>query len=255
MFPQRVSQPPSEEELSRMSLMEHLEELRKRIIRSLMALAVAFGPCWIFREQIVDFLSRPLRADHPDLKLAFLGITDPFILYFKVTGLAAVFLASPFILYQFWQFVAPGLYRKEKMYAVPFIVSATFFFLAGGAFGYYVAFPGAVNFLLEMGKQFAPVITIERYFGFLITVILGLGLMFELPIVIILLAMIGIVTPQFLLRQWRYAVVIIFVVAAIITPTPDVVNLCLWAAPGCALYFLGVAAAFIVAPKKSTESY
>jgi sec-independent protein translocase protein TatC len=250
LLPERASHTPAEEELSRMSLIDHLEELRKRIMWSIVSLAVTFGPCWAYREEIVSFLSRPLRLAQPDLKLAFLKVTDPFIMYFKVAGLGALFLASPFILYQLWQFVAPGLYRKEKMYAIPFIASATFFFLTGGAFGYYVAFPAAVQFLLGMGKQFSPVITIDSYFSFLITVILGLGLMFEMPIVIIVLAMIGIVRPQFLLRQWRYAVVIIFIVAAIITPTPDVVNLCLWAMPGVALYFLGVGAAFMVAPKK-----
>jgi sec-independent protein translocase protein TatC len=253
LFPERAGPPLSEEELARMSLMEHLEELRKRILWSLVSLAVAFAPCWSFREELVEFLSRPLRAYRPDLKLAFLGVTDPFILYFKVTGLAAVFLASPFILYQLWQFVAPGLYRKEKVYAIPFILSASFFFIAGGAFGYYVAFPSAVSFLLEMGKQFEPVITIERYFGFLITVILGLGLMFELPIVVLLLAAMGIVTPRFLVRQWRVAIILIFLVAAVVTPTPDVANLLIFAAPACVLYFLGVLAAYLVAPKRTEE--
>jgi sec-independent protein translocase protein TatC len=250
-FPERAGPPPDGEELDRMSLMDHLEELRKRILWAIVSLAVTFGPCWYFREPLVDFLSQPIHKVRPDLKLAFLGVTDPFILYFKVAALAATFLAAPFILYQVWQFVAPGLYRKEKMYAFPFIFSASLFFLAGGAFGYYVAFPQAVKFLLEMGEQFQPVITIERYFGFLITVILGLGLMFELPIVVLLLAMIGIVSPQFLLRKWQIAVVLIFVVGAIVTPTSDVLNLCIFAVPACALYFLGVVAAFLVAPKKT----
>jgi sec-independent protein translocase protein TatC len=250
-LPERAGPPPEEEELHRMSLMEHLEELRRRILWSIVSLAVAFAPCWYFREQLVAFLSLPIHKVAPGLKLAFLGVTDPFILYFKVTALAAAFLAAPLILYQVWQFVAPGLYRKEKMYAFPFIFSASVFFVAGGAFGYYFAFPSAVKFLLEMGEQFQPVITIERYFGFLITVILGLGLMFEMPILVLLLAMIGIVSPHFLLRQWRVAVVVIFVVAAIVTPTPDVVNLCIFALPACALYFLGIFAAFMLAPKRA----
>lgn len=253
LLPERAAPSASEEDLDRMSLMEHLEELRKRILWSLVSLAVALWPCWAFREEIVAFLSRPLEAYDPKLKLSFLGVIDPFILYFKVAMLGAVFLASPFILYQLWRFVSPGLYRKEKMYAAPFILSATAFFLAGGAFGYYVAFPSALQFLLGMGKQFQAVITIERYFSFLMTVILGLGLMFELPILILLLCMIGIVSPYFLLRQWRFAVVIIFIVAAIVTPTPDVVNLCIFAAPACALYFLGVGAAFLLAPKKPKD--
>jgi sec-independent protein translocase protein TatC len=251
LLPERADPSLSSEELDRMSLMQHLEELRRRILWSILSLAVAFGPCWYFRERIVEFLSRPLRAYDSNLKLAFLSPTEPFVMYFKVSALAAVFLAAPFILYQFWQFVAPGLYRREKIYAIPFIVCASLFFLAGGAFGYYVAFPSAVQFLLDMGRQFAPVITIDRYFSFLLTVILGLGLMFEMPIVVLLLAMIGVVTPQFLLRNFRVAVVVIFIASAIVTPTSDVVNLCIFAVPACALYLLGVAAAYLVAPKKT----
>ena len=251
LLPERAGLSRFEEELGRMSLLEHLEELRKRILWSLLSLAIAFVPCWAFREPLIAFLSAPIHKVKPDLKLAFLGVTDPFIMYFKVTGLAAVFLAAPFILLQVWRFVAPGLYKREKMYAVPFIMAGSLFFLAGGAFGYYVAFPKAIDFLLGMGEQFEPVITIERYFGFLITVILGLGLMFELPILILILCMIGIISPRFLLRQWRVAVILIFIVAAIVTPTPDVANLLIFAVPACALYFLGVAAAFVLAPQKA----
>ncbi|HSF39479.1 MAG TPA: twin-arginine translocase subunit TatC [Thermoanaerobaculia bacterium] len=238
---------PTSEELARMSLFDHLDELRKRIMYSLVGLVVTFVPCWLYVEEIFDFLERPILKLLPEgQKLAFLGVTDPFILYFKVAALAAVFLGSPFLLYQVWNFVAPGLYRKEKLYALPFVFFATMFFLAGGAFAYYIAFPFAVEFLLGMGQHFQAVITIERYFGFLLTVILGLGLMFELPILILLLAIIGVVTPQFLVKYFRHAVVIIFIIAAIITPTPDVINLCLFAVPAILLYLLGTAAAFVV---------
>jgi len=230
-----------------MSLLDHLEELRARLLRSILSLAVAFLPCWYWVDEIFAFLQRPiLKLLPPGHKLAYTGITDPFILYFKVAALAAVFLASPYILYQFWRFVAPGLYRHERRYLLPFLFFGSFFFLAGGAFAYYVAFPLAAEFLLQMGKAFEPVITIERYFGFQMTIILGLGLMFELPIVIFILAAVGLVTPGFLLRNFRYAVVIIFVVAAIITPTSDVLNLCVFAVPTIALYLLGVAAAALV---------
>src|SRR6185436_5624777 len=217
------------------------------------SLAVAFLPCWYWVDEIFAFLQRPiLKLLPPGHKLAYTGITDPFILYFKVAALAAVFLASPYILYQFWRFVAPGLYRHERRYLLPFLFFGSFFFLAGGAFAYYVAFPLAAEFLLQMGKAFEPVITIERYFGFQMTIILGLGLMFELPIVIFILAAVGLVTPGFLLRNFRYAVVIIFVVAAIITPTSDVLNLCVFAVPTIALYLLGVAAAALV-PRKADQ--
>lgn len=234
-----------------MSLMQHLEELRSRIFKALIGLVVAIVPCWLYVQQIFDFLARPIQRLLPEgQRLAFLGVTDPFILYFKVAALAAVFLASPFLLYQLWGFVSPGLYRRERLYALPFVFFATLFFLAGGAFAYYIAFPYAVQFLLSMGEHFQAVITIERYFGFLLTVILGLGLMFELPILILLLSMIGVVTPQFLLRNFRVAVVVIFIVAAIITPTPDVVNLCIFAVPALFLYLLGVAAAFVVTRRR-----
>jgi sec-independent protein translocase protein TatC len=236
--------PQEQEELGRMSLLEHLEELRKRVFWSVAALAVAFIPCWYFVEKIFQFLFQPIHKIKPDLKLAFLGLTDPFIFYFKVASLAAVFVASPFILYQLWAFVAPGLYQREKRLALPFVLLTTFFFLSGGAFAYYVTFPFAAQFLLGVGEQFMPVITIDKYFGFLMTVILGLGLMFELPVFVLLLSWMGVVTPQFLMRFWRHAVVIIFIAAAIITPTPDIVNLCIFAIPAVGLYFLGVGASY-----------
>lgn len=239
------------EDLPRMSLLDHLEELRKRILRSVLTLAIAFIPCWYFVQEFFDFLARPIQALlPPGQKLAFLGVTDPIILYFKVAGLASIFIAAPFLLFQLWRFVAPGLYAREKRFVVPFIFFGTAFFLAGGAFGYYVAFPNAVRFLLEMGKNFMPVITIERYTGFLFTVILGLGLMFELPILIFLLAWIGIVTPRFLMRHFRHAVVLIAIAAAILTPTPDVVNMMVFMLPGIGLYLLGVGAATLLIRKR-----
>jgi sec-independent protein translocase protein TatC len=245
--------PPSEEELTRMSLLEHLEELRKRLLWSIISMAVAFVPCWIFVRKIFDFLQRPLNEIRPGEKLVFLGLADPFLLYFKVAALAALFLAAPLILYQVWGFVAPGLYRKEKLYLAPFLLFGSLFFLGGGAFAYYVAFPMAADFLLKMGEGFEMQLTVERYFSFLLTMILGLGMMFEMPIVILVLAALGVVTPGFLLRHFRWAVLIIFVIAAIITPTPDIVNLCVFAVPAILLYLLGIAAAYLVAPKRGGE--
>jgi sec-independent protein translocase protein TatC len=235
-----------------MSLMEHLEELRKRIIWSVLFFAVAFWPCWAYYREIFRFLMVPLQKATAgtalrDLKLSYLALSDPFILYFKMAALAAVFLSSPFLLYQVWTFIAPGLYRRERKMALPFVLATTFFFLAGGAFGYYVAFPAAAKFFLGIGQDLRPVITADTYFGFLMTVIFGLGLMFELPILVLILAMLGVVTPRFLLKYFRHAIVVIFIVAAIITPTPDVVNLCIFAVPACGLYVLGIAGAFFAA--------
>jgi sec-independent protein translocase protein TatC len=235
------------EELSRMSLLDHLDELRRRLIRALAAVAIAFLGCWYFASDIYAFLARPIDKLLPEgTRLVFTGVTDPFLLYVKVAALAAVFVASPYVLYQLWAFISPGLYRRERLWAVPFVFFGSFFFLAGGAFAYYVAFPFAVEFLLGVGQQFQPMITIERYFRFLLTVILGLGLMFQLPVLIFLLSQLGLVTPGFLMRHFRWAVLIIFIVAAVITPTPDVVNLCLFALPTLFLYLLGVGAAAVV---------
>ena len=228
--------------------MEHLEELRKRIIWSLLFFAVAFWPCWAYYREIFHFLMVPLlKVTPPGFKLSYLALSDPFILYFKMAALAAVFVSSPFLLYQIWTFVAPGLYRRERRMALPFVLATTFFFLGGGAFGYYIAFPAAAGFFLGIGKDLNAVITADTYFGFLMTVIFGLGLMFELPIFVLILAMLGVVTPKFLLKYFRHAIVIIFIIAAIITPTPDVVNLCIFAIPACGLYVLGIAGAFFAA--------
>ncbi|HVT60786.1 MAG TPA: twin-arginine translocase subunit TatC [Thermoanaerobaculia bacterium] len=235
-----------QEELQRMSLIEHLHELRKRILWSLAFTALMFFPCWAKVEVIFEFLQRPIKALlPPGKKLAFMGITDPFILYFKVAGLAALFLSSPFVLYQLWRFISPGLYRRERHYVLPFVFFGTLFFLSGGAFAYKIAFPYAARYLLGVGAQFEPVLTIERYFGFEMGIILGLGLMFELPIVIFTVCEIGLVTPGFLIRHFRYAVVIIFIIAAILTPTPDIFNMCVFATPTLALYLLGVGAAAV----------
>lgn len=252
--PKATQEVPATEELTRMSLVEHLEELRSRIIRSVIAVAIAFTFCWFFVEDIADFLARPLYAVLPEnTRLTFLGVTDPFIIYVKVAALAAVFLAAPALLYQAWRFVAPGLFRREKRRAIPFIVAGTLFFVGGGAFAYYVAFPFAVEFLIGMGQAFQPMITVERYFRFQLYVILGLGLMFELPIFIFLLAQMGVVTPRFLMRHFKWAVLLIFVAAAFVTPTPDVVNLCLFALPTILLYLLGVGAAALVIKKDDTD--
>ena len=232
-----------------MGLLDHLGELRRRLIRALLAFAMTFLICFAFAEQIYAFLARPIYRFLPEgTKLVFLGITDPFILYIKVAALAGVFLGSPLILYQVWAFVAPGLYQREKRVAIPFIFFGSLLFMGGGAFGYYVAFPFAVEFLLGVGQQFQPTITVTSYLSFLMTVILGLGVMFEMPTIIFLLSRLGVVTPRFLLRNFRWAVLLIFTLAALITPTPDVVNLCIFAVPTLGLYLVGVGVAWAVAP-------
>jgi sec-independent protein translocase protein TatC len=243
------------EELPRMTLIQHLEELRNRILRSLLALAVGFGVCFFFAKPIFRFLQQPILDYLPEgKKLVFLKVTDPFVLYMKVAALAGLFLVLPYVLFQVWRFIAPGLYRHEKRYSVPFIVFGSLFFLAGGVFAYYVAFPYAVQFLINVGEDFEPAITGPSYLSFLLTVILGMSLMFELPVFIFVLSSIGVVSPRALLRNFRWAVLIIVAVAAVITPTPDVFTLAVFAVPTIALYLLGVGAAALVQGQQADES-
>jgi len=243
------------DELPRMTLIGHLDELRKRILRSLLVVMVAFFACWGYSKPIYRFLAIPVMKVLPEgKKLVFLSVTEPFFLYVKVAVLAAVFLTAPYLLFQIYRFIAPGLYAREKRYSIPFILFGTAFFFGGGSFAYYVAFPFAIEFLIGIGlEDFEPAITGTSYFSFLLTVILGLGLMFELPLFIFLFSQIGLVTPRFLIRNFRYAVLIIVVVAAVITPTPDVVNLALFAVPTILLYLLGVGAAALVQWRKKKK--
>ncbi|MEW6335974.1 MAG: twin-arginine translocase subunit TatC [Acidobacteriota bacterium] len=239
-----------DDDLARMSLLEHLEELRKRLLVSILAVFVGFLGCWYFAKPLFAWLSRPLTQFLPEGdRLAFTGLVDPFMLYVKVALLAGIFVAAPVVLHQVWLFVAPGLYRGEKRVAIPFILFTTVFFLLGGYFGYAVAFPMVCRFLLEVGADFKQVITVNEYFSLASKVILGLGLVFEMPVLILFLARIGVVTHRFLLRNFRYAVLVIFVVAAIITPTPDIATQSVFAVPMIALYLFGVLVAWLFGKK------
>lgn len=236
----------AQEELPRMTLLEHLEELRKRLLVSLAALLVGFLLCWNWAKPIFAFLAKPLTQFLPDgEKLAFTGLVDPFMLYVKVAALAGVFVASPVILHQVWLFLSPALYRHERKIATLFILVTTVFFVLGGYFGYAVAFPMVCKFLLDVGRDFRQVITINAYFSMASKVILGLGLVFELPVIILFLARLGVVTYRMLLRYFRYAVLTVFIIAAIITPTPDIATQSVFALPMIALYLFGVLVAWI----------
>ena len=251
-----ASQRPGEgsEELSRMTILEHLEELRKRIMWSIVAVIAGFLLCWYWAQPLFAWMAVPITQFLPaGEKLAFTGLVDPFMLYMKVALLAGVFVASPVILWQFWLFVSPALYRHERSIVVPFVVLTTVFFLSGGYFGYKIAFPMVVKFLLSVGQDFRQVITINEYFSMASKVILGLGLVFELPVLIMVLARFGIVTAKFLLKYFRFAVLIIFIIAAIITPTPDIPTQCVFALPMIGLYLLGVLVAWIFGKKKPVE--
>lgn len=238
-------------ELPRMTLLEHLDELRRRLVWSLAAVFVGFLVCWGFSRPLFAWISRPLTQFLPESEpLAFTALADPFMLYIKVAFLAGIFLSSPFVLFQLWLFVAPALYRSERLVAAPFLLFTTAFFVAGGYFGYAVALPMVARFFLEVGEGFRQVVTINAYFSLASKVILGLGLVFEMPVLIFFLARMGVVTHRFLLRQFRYAVLLIFIIAAIITPTPDAATQTVFAVPMILLYLLGVLIAWAFGKKR-----
>lgn len=235
-----------------MSFLEHLEELRRRIIYSLIAVAVGFFACWRYAERIYDIMQKPimtaLHNNGMSEKLVYLNPTEPFNLYLKVAFLAGLFVASPVVLYQLWLFISPGLYRHEKRYVTPFMVSTVGLFIAGGYFGYKIVYPAALNFLIEYGKQFQPMITISEYTDLFLTIIIGMGVIFELPILVFFLSLMGIVSAGFMWRNFRYSILIIFIIAAIVTPTTDILNMCIFAAPMVALYAVSIGIAWIVHP-------
>ena len=333
-----------------MSFLEHLDELRSRLVRIALFVMLAFVLCWAFSDKIYNFLQVPVRAamiqanresrinlqdatvgslaDYLDKEVAFvftaetkignalipvgttiqvrvepsadgvpnLVTTSPWVintatvisegfriprqlyltsniylspdnrlvvptvqgafnLYIKVAFYAAIFFAVPFILIQVWGFVAPGLYPHEKKYAAPIILMASIFFLTGCAFAYYIAFPRAANFLLGVaaGGNLRPLVTADDYFDLIITIMLGLGIVFEIPTVTFFAARLGLVTPRLLMKVWRYAVVAIFILAAVLSPTTDVPNLLVFAAPMLLLYFLSVGIAWVFHRKRQTE--
>lgn len=230
-----------EQELVRMSFLDHLEELRRRLMFSIAALAVAFVLCWAYAGPIFAVLEQPVRQFlPPGEKLAYTRLTAPFFLYMKVAFFGAIFLAAPFILWQLWLFIAPGLYRDERRYAAPFIVFASFFFFLGAWFSYSTVFPMACRFFIETGQNFQQVVTIDDYFSLASKMIIGMGLVFEMPVLIFFFSKLGIITPAFMIQKFKYAVVIIFILAALITPTPDMVTQAALAVPMLLLYLLGI---------------
>ncbi|HXH28725.1 MAG TPA: twin-arginine translocase subunit TatC [Candidatus Polarisedimenticolia bacterium] len=228
-----------------MSFLEHLDELRKRLLLSLLAVAVAFAVALSYARVILRFFLKPIQDFLGSNRLVFIDLTEPFILYMKVAFLAALFVAAPFVLYQLWAFISPGLYPRERRYALPFVLFASLFFLLGGLFGYYIGFPSAAHFLLQMGEGFDPTLRVSNLFSFESKILLGLGLVFELPTVIYFLARLGLITPRFLWRNFQYAILIIFIIAAVITPTPDVVTQCIFALPMILLYLIGILVAYV----------
>lgn len=237
--------------LPEMSLLEHLTELRYRLLVSLAAVAAAALVAWGFSDTLFRWLIDPVVELLPEgeERPVFLSLTEPFVLYMKVAAVTGLFAASPVVIYQGWMFVAPGLYRHEKRYALPVVFASVLCFLAGGAFGYLVLFPIMANFFLTLGAEFRQLLTISNLFSFLVRTLLGCALIFEWPVVVFFLARLGILSARGMLQNFRYAILIIFVVAAIVTPTPDMATQTILAVPMLALYGVGIVIAWAVGPR------
>jgi len=325
-----------------MSLLEHLDELRQRLIRSAIAVLILLAGCWFFHDEIFHFLESPVRRalakaeaagirtvieaqsytlhegdrfqyllpeevrigdriipvgasvlarvekregklvivladplvfgnglipagtrlpDPPSSnpgssgdKLIVTTVQEAFSLYIRVSFYAAIFFAMPFLLYQLWAFVAPGLYRHERQYVLPFILMGSVFFVVGAAFGYYIAFPRAAEWLLELGSEFRPLLRASDYFDLILIIMVGLGAVFQIPTVTFFLARIGVVTPKTLLKPWRYAILAIFVLAAVISPTGDIPNMLVFALPMVVLYFFSIGIAWFFGKARTETS-
>jgi len=230
----------------KMPLTAHLEELRWRLIKAFVAVAVAFAGCYTFADRLFEFLTAPLVQHHPGpTTLIGTGVVEAFFTKLKVSLIAAVFIASPVILHQLWLFVAPGLYATEKRYARPFVLFGTFFFISGAAFCYRFVFPVGFAFFLEEYKSIGvqPTIRISEYLTFTARMLLAFGITFEMPVLTFFLARIGVVTHRTLIHYARYAIVVIFIVAAVLTPGPDVASQLLMAGPLLALYIVSIGVA------------
>ncbi len=243
------------DDLGEMTLTEHLAELRKRLINSFIAILIGFAISYHFSEDIYWVLIDPLIKVLPPKngKMVFLTLTEPFITYLKVALVSGLFLASPVIFWEIWKFIAPGLYPHERKYVIPFVVSATFFFIGGAFFGYFIVFPFAFKFFVSFANQtIVPSLSMGKYFSFATRMLLAFGIIFELPLITLFLARLGIITKEMLSRWRKYAVVVIFTVSAILTP-PDVMSQIMMAIPLLILYEISVIIAGIFGRKKKTS--
>src|SRR5437762_3856143 len=247
--------PPDDDDDSpgagKMSFLEHLDELRKRIVRSCLAVALGVLATFYWIQQIFDFILAPTRrALPPGVKLIYTQPGEAFSLYITVALIMGVVLASPYIMYQVWMFIAPGLYSNEKRMAYPFVFFTTIGFIAGAAFNHYVSFPFMMAFFASFNTPdlaFMP--KLEDVFGLYSKMLIGMGIVFQMPAVVYFLARMKLISARFLIRHFKYAFLIIFVVAAVITPTGDMMTQTIFAAPMVGLYLPSIAIAWAVGPK------
>jgi sec-independent protein translocase protein TatC len=261
---QEVTRPPDdtadaeEEETpgAKMSFLDHLDELRRRIIASLVAVAVGCLISFTFITKIYAFIMKPLADLLPEgSKLVFTEPTEAFMLYLKMALLAGIIIAAPIVLWQVWLFISPGLYTREKKVAVPFVVLGSVGFVLGAACSHYILFPVTWRFLASFANEYTMFMPkIESVFSLYAKMMLGMGLIFQMPTLVYFLARLGLVTARFLARQFKYAVLIIFIIAAVITPTGDPMTQTVFAAPMVLLYLISIVIAWAFGKKRRGEA-
>jgi sec-independent protein translocase protein TatC len=238
----------------RMTFLEHLDELRKRITHAVGGLLVGFIVAFAFINRVFDFVYLRLAGAVPGGKLIYTEAPEMFMLWIKIAVLTGVLIASPYIMLQVWLFIAPGLYAKEKKLAIPFVISSSALFIGGAAFSHYFVFPAAWNFFAGFSNEYVEFLPrVGPIFGMYVKLMLGIGLTFQLPVLIFVLARLGIVTAGFLLRNFKYAVLLIFIFAAVITPDGNPVTQVMVGGPMVVLYLLGIAAAWLFGKSKKTD--
>jgi sec-independent protein translocase protein TatC len=238
----------------RMTFLEHLDELRKRITHAVAGLLVGFIISFTFIRQVFDFVYQRLVSSVPGGKLVYTEGPEMFMLWIKIAALTGVLIASPYIMLQVWFFIAPGLYAKEKKLAIPFVISSSALFIAGAAFSHYFVFPAAWNFFASFGNEYVEFLPrVDPVFGMYVKLMLGLGLTFQLPVLMFVLARLGIVTAGFLIKNFKYAVLLMFIIAAVITPDGNPVNQVMVGGPMVGLYIIGIAAAWLFGKSKKPD--
>lgn len=226
----------------KMPFTDHLGELRKRLIRILIVLGIGLGGCWFYKDLLFQVITRPLCQVLPENShMIYTSLPEAFFNYIKICFYTSLVLTSPYTLYQLWKFISPGLYKSEKKYVAPFVISSSLLFVGGVLFGYFLALPPAFGFFVEFSSDFLkPMISVKEYLSFAIKLLLAFGLSFELPVLIFFMAKIGVVNSKMLGKNRRYAILIIFVAAAILTPSPDAFTQIIMAVPLMGLYEIGI---------------
>jgi sec-independent protein translocase protein TatC len=241
---------------SRMPFTAHLQELRRRLVYSIIAVILGFAVCYYFSKPIFRIMMLPLLRVLPEgqQQLIYTGLPEAFFTYLKVGFWGGVILALPVIFYQLWQFIAPGLYRKERSYVIPFVIFSTLLFIVGGFFGYFVVFPFGFSFFVGFTDEYLRALpAVKEYFSLAIKLLFGFGIIFELPVIMVFLGKMGIVNAPLLARTRKYAIVLVFLVSAVLTP-PDVISQVLMAVPLIVLYEISIILVRIIGRKKAEKA-